>query len=64
MLIERSVLSNLLKNLCCGCLLELMSTHSIGFYEEISKIISELSLSTMKYAPYLLYWRGAHWPSG
>ena len=50
------ILSNLHKNLRCGCSLEspqqgdsnehpqrseaiLMSTHSIGFYEEISKII-------------------------
>ena len=37
-------LSNLHKNLCCGCSLEslgeaiLMSTHNISFYEEIAKL--------------------------
>ena len=32
------------KNLCCGCLDKriLMSTHNTGFYEKISKIISDL----------------------
>ena len=30
-----------------------MSTHNIGFYEEISKIITELSSNISKYAPYL-----------
>ena len=29
-----------------------MSTHNIGFYEEISKIITELSSIIIKYAPY------------
>ena len=29
-----------------------MSTHNIGFYEEISKIIFELSSNIFKYAPY------------
>ena len=29
-----------------------MSTHNIGFYEEISKIIFELSSNIIKYAPY------------
>ena len=29
-----------------------MSTHNIGFYEEISKIITELSSDIIKYAPY------------
>ena len=44
MIIERYFLSNLHKNLCCGCSLEwpreaiLMSTHNIGFYEEIAKL--------------------------
>ena len=33
----------------------LMSTHNIGFYEEISKIISELSLNIIKYALYLFF---------
>ena len=31
-----------------------MSTHNIGFYEEISKIIPELS-SNIKYAPDLFF---------
>ena len=30
-----------------------MSTHNIGFYEEISKIIPELSSNIIKYALYL-----------
>ena len=29
-----------------------MSTHNIGFYEEISKIITELPSNIIKYAPY------------
>ena len=29
-----------------------MSTHNIVFYEEISKIITELSSDIIKYAPY------------
>ena len=62
-------MSNLHKNLCCGCSIEsprrgdsnehpqhreaiLMSTHNIGFYEEISKIITQLSSNIIKYAPY------------
>ena len=32
-----------------------MSTHNIGFYEGLTKIIFELS-SKIKYAPYLLCW--------
>ena len=57
---SKVILSNLHKNICCGCSLELlgfiktyvvgahwnclgkailMSTHNIGFYEEISKSI-------------------------
>ena len=31
-----------------------MSTHNIGFYEEISKIITYLSSNIIKYAPYFL----------
>ena len=34
-----------------------MSTHNIGFYEEISKIIPSLSLNIIKYALYLLFRR-------
>ena len=30
-----------------------MSTHNIGFYEDLTKIISELSSNIIKYAPYL-----------
>ena len=29
-----------------------MSTHNIGFYEEISEIINQLSSNIIKYAPY------------
>ena len=29
-----------------------MSTHNIGFYEDLTKIIFELSSNIMKYAPY------------
>ena len=29
-----------------------MSTHNIGFYEDLTKIIFELSSSIIKYAPY------------
>ena len=32
-----------------------MSTHNIGFYEEISKIIPYLSSNIIKYAPYLFF---------
>ena len=31
-----------------------MSTHNIGFYEDLTKIIFELSSNIMKYAPYFL----------
>ena len=31
-----------------------MSTHNIGFYEEISKIITKLSSKIIKYAPYFI----------
>ena len=30
----------------------LMSTHNIGFYEDLTKIIFELSSNIIKYAPY------------
>ena len=33
-----------------------MSTNNIGFYEEISKIIPELSSNIIKYAPYLFFY--------
>ena len=33
-----------------------MSTHNIDFYEEISKIITELSSNIIKYTPNLLIW--------
>ena len=29
-----------------------MSTHNIGFYEDLTKIIFELSSNIIKYAPY------------
>ena len=48
MIFERiSVPSVLHKTLCCGCSLELPHPqHTVGFYEEISKIIFELSSNT------------------
>ena len=33
-----------------------MSTHNIGFYEEISKIITQLSSNIIKYAPFFFCW--------
>ena len=30
----------------------LMSTHNVGFYEDLTKIIVELSSNIIKYAPY------------
>ena len=33
-----------------------MSTHNIGFYEELTKIIFELSSNIIKYAPYFFCW--------
>ena len=49
-----------IKTYVVGCLLEspslaeasLMSTHNIGFYEDLTKIIFELSSNIIKYAPY------------
>ena len=32
-----------------------MSTHNIGFYEELAKNIFELSSNIIKYAPYFFY---------
>ena len=34
----------------------LMSTHNIGFYEDLTKIIFELSSNIIKYAPYFFCW--------
>ena len=31
-----------------------MSTHNIGFYEDLTKIILELSSNVIKYTPYFL----------
>ena len=33
-----------------------MSTHNIGFYEDLTKIIFELSSDIIKYAPYFFCW--------
>ena len=33
-----------------------MSTHNIGFYEELTEIIFELSSNIIKYAPYFFCW--------
>ena len=33
-----------------------MSTHKIGFYEDLTKIIFELSSNIIKYAPYFFCW--------
>ena len=35
-----------------------MSTHNIGFYEELTKIIFELSSNIIKYAPYFFCCEG------
>ena len=47
-----------------------MSTHNIGFYEDLTKIIFELSSIIIKFAPYFfcclaikLYVVGTHWKS-
>ena len=34
-----------------------MSTHNIGFYEDLTKIIFELSSNIIRYAPYYFCWR-------
>ena len=33
-----------------------MSTHSIGSYEDLTKIVFELSSNIIKYAPYFFCW--------
>ena len=33
-----------------------MSTHNIGLYEDLTKIIFELSSNIIKYAPYFFCW--------
>ena len=33
-----------------------MSTHNIGFYEDLTKIIFELSSDIIEYAPYFFCW--------
>ena len=33
-----------------------MSTHNIGFYEDLKKNIFELSSNIIKYAPYFFCW--------
>ena len=33
-----------------------MSTHNIGFYEDLTKIIFELSSNIIKYTPYFFCW--------
>ena len=35
-----------------------MSTHNIGFYEDLTKIIFELSSNIIKYAPYFFSLKG------
>ena len=32
-----------------------MSTHNIGFYEDLTKIVFELSSNIIKYAPYFFF---------
>ena len=34
-----------------------MSTHNIGFYEDLTKIIFELSSNIIKNAPYFFCWK-------
>ena len=36
-----------------------MSTHNIGFYEDLTKIIFKLSSNIIKYAPYFLCCTGS-----
>ena len=36
-----------------------MSTHNIGFYEDLTKIIFQLSSNIIKYAPYLFFYHHA-----
>ena len=37
-----------------------MSTHNIGHYEDLTKIIFELSSNIIKYAPYFFFWIPYH----
>ena len=37
-----------------------MSTHNIGFYEDLTKIIFELSSNIIKYAPYFAILMSTH----
>ena len=39
-----------------------MGSHNISFYEEISKIITELSSNIIKYAPYFFCWYSVLFP--
>ena len=34
-----------------------MSTHNIGFYEDLTKFIFELSSNIIKYAPFFFCWK-------
>ena len=38
-----------------------MSTHNIGFYEDLTKIIFELSSNIIKYALYFFCWQRPNW---
>ena len=40
-----------------------MSTHNIGFYEDLTKIIFKLSSNIIKYAPYFFCWLNTHMPA-
>ena len=37
-----------------------MSTHNIGFFEELTKIIFQLLSNIIKYPPSLFFWRERH----
>ena len=37
-----------------------MSTHTIGYYEDLTKIIFELSSNIIKYAPYFFCFKGCN----
>ena len=39
-----------------------MSTHNIGFYEDLTKIIFELSSNIIKYAPYFFCCENQNYP--
>ena len=38
-----------------------MRTHNIGFYEDLAKIIFELSSNIIKYAPFIIYKVVKYW---